>query len=823
MIFVRQSGDKCVIPSLPAATQEMDQAPVGISPMPSRVCFPSAVVILLTAASSAWAAGIEGLEPKVRTYIEAHCLKCHDAETEKGDFRIDTLSSKVGREDTPKWLEVMKRPGAEETASVVEWLSARMKEGEAARMAARGRVSYNRLTRGEYVNTVQDLIGVHFDATDPGAFLEDPEWHGFERLGSVLTLSPSNVEKYLAAAETVLAEAYPAKPPVLMDSKKPAFEERQIEETHRERLRALGLLDKVRFEMWPGDIFRYSIPKDPLPEAGIYEISYTLSGLKPEKDRAPRLFVYETKLDRVLFEQDIVAPEDKPVTVTFRTHLPKGRPTIELINDVPGPKNTPPSGRHGNKPFVSIKEGRMPWQVKLTDEQGRPRYPFLILDSISFKGPLITPEEQAWRDKYMPQAAGNIDQVRTGLGELARRAFRRPVKPEELEGYLKIVQTELAAGEKFPDAVKAGMLAILCSKSFIFLAEGDEDVNRATLNDWEIASRLSYLLWSTMPDEELFTLAGKGRLHGKAELAKQVARLLADPRSARFSESFAAQWLNLRKVGMFPPDKKLYPDYDKQLEKSMLGETTSFFREVLNRGLTLREFLKSDWSMMNARLAQFYGLPDAGLPRDEFQRVSLPAESHRGGLLTQAAILSLTSDGTRQRPVHRGKWVSESIFGRSPPPPPPNVEPIDTNPANGPKATIRMKLEAHIHDAKCASCHSKIDPLGFAFENYDAIGRWRTEEVVEGAGGNPPVNATGKLADGRAYQTPDEFKQLLTDDIDTFNTAFIEKLATYGLRRSMSFGDREALAAIAKAGREKDYRLRDIVEAFVLSDLFVKR
>jgi len=783
------------------------------------------------------AATASGLDPKVQDYIDAHCADCHDAGSAKGDFRIDSLSSKVGMEDNSKWLEVMerissgemppkkvkKRPDPEESANVVAWIAARMKEGEAARMAARGRVSYNRLTRSEYVNTVEDLLGVHYDATDPGAFLEDPEWHGFERIGSVLTTSPSNVEKYLNAVEVILAEAYPAQKPPLMNSTKPALEEQQIDEFNHERLRELGLLDKVRYEVWPGDTFSGSAPRDPLPEAGIYEISYKLSGLKPEKGKAPRLFVYETKLDRVLFEQDIVAPEDQPITVTFRAHLPKGRPNIDVINDVPGPSNGPPSGRHGRKPFVSIKDGRLPWQMKLTDDQGRPRYPFLIIDSISFRGPLITDEELRRRAEYLPREQGNMDEVRTSLAALARRAFRRPLREGELDGYVGIVKSELASGEKYYDAVKAGMAAILCSKSFVFMAEGDEDADRATLNDWEIASRLSYLFWSTMPDDELFTLAEQGKLHDKAELTRQVKRMLADPRAARFSDSFSAQWLNLRKVGMFPPDKKLYPDYDKSLERSMVGESTAFFREVLNNGLTLREFINSDWSMLNVRLAQFYGLPDTGLSRDEFQRVALPADSRHGGLLTQAAILSLTSDGTRHRPVHRGKWVMETILGKSPPPPPANVDPIEPTPSTAPKATLRMKLDAHIHDARCSGCHNRIDPLGLAFENYDAIGRWRTEEATEGSGDNPPVDPSGELLDGRTYKTPEEFKHLLLADIDKFNTAFIEKLATYGLRRTVSFSDRDSLAAIAQASREKDYCLRDLVEAFVLSDLFQKR
>ena len=778
----------------------------------------------------------DGLDPKVDAYFKAHCVGCHGKDVAKNDFRIDNLSPKVGFENTPQWLEIMERitsgemppkkqkdrPSAEESAFVVEWLSTRMKEGESARMAARGRVSYNRLTREEYVNTVRDLLGVHFDATDPGGFLEDPEWRGFERLGSVLTLSPSNIEKYLAAAEVVLSEAYPAKKPLPLQFSKRAVTENQINPVHRERLRDLGLLDKVRFEMWAGDIYRYSV-SEALPEAGIYEITYTLSGLKPEKGRAPRLFVYESKLDRVLHEQDVIAPEDKPITVTFRAHLPKGRPSISVINEVSGPSNNPRSGRHGRMPFVSIKDGRIPWQMKLTDEQGRPRYPFLILDSVSMRGPIITEEEQRRRDEYFPRQTGDIAQVREGFGKLARRAFRRPATPEELDGYVRIVTTELAAKEKFHDAVKAGMLAILCSKSFLFLAEGDQSKDRHTLNDWEIASRLSYLLWSTMPDETLFALAEQGKLHDKAELGKQVARMLADPRAGRFCDSFSSQWLQLRKVGRFPPDKKIYPDYDANLEQSMIGETKAYFREVLDRSLTLREFLHSDWSMMNARLAAFYGLPEEGLGRDGYQRVALPAGSHRGGLLTQAAILSLTSDGTRHRPVHRGVWLSEAIFGKTPPPPPANVDPIETNPVDAPKATLRMKLAAHIHDARCASCHSKIDPLGLAFENYDAIGRWRTKEVVEGTGKNPAVDPAGKLPDGRAYNTPEEFKRLLLANIDSFNVAFIEKLATYGLRRTVSFDDRNDLAAIAKASREKDYRLRDIVEAFVLSDLFQKR
>jgi hypothetical protein len=273
-------------------------------------------------------------------------------------------------------------PAAEASAAIVEWLAARLDEGEAARLARRGRVSYNRLSRDEYVNTVRDLIGVHFDAEDPSGFPEDPEWHGFERLGSVLTLAPSTIEKYVAAAETILAEAYPAEKPKFLEATRRAVVEAAIEETHRERLRELGQLDRVRFELTAQDIYRGSVIQ-PLPAAGIYEISYTLSGLKPENGRAPRLSVLEQNLGRVLFEQDIVAPEDRPITVTFQAHLPKGHPTIHVVNDVIGPTTNFRATNHSRIPFISTKHARAPWQMKLTDEQGRPRYPFLILDQFA--------------------------------------------------------------------------------------------------------------------------------------------------------------------------------------------------------------------------------------------------------------------------------------------------------------------------------------------------------------------------------------------------------------------------------------------------------
>ncbi|MFT5093314.1 MAG: hypothetical protein ACI8P0_000291 [Planctomycetaceae bacterium] len=805
--------------------------------MPYRHRIPLFVLTLILDVNAAQAE--PSFEKDLQPYLTKYCVSCHNAKKQEGEFHFEALSRDVGENDAPRWTEVMERinsgemppedakprPTADESAAIVEWLAARIKEGEAARMARRDRVSYNRLTREEYVNTVRDLIGVQYDAEDPGGLLEDPEWNGFERLGSVLTLSATHVEKYINAAEVVLSEAYPDVKSEYLEASTRAVV-LNPNQPHYERLEKAGQLDQIRFPLTTsGELYRYSNPfRGPdlkFPGAGVYEISYTVCGLKPENGPPPRMQVYEHKLDRILFEQDIIAPEDKPVTIKFRVHFPAVRgPEIHVINKAGGRRH-PRTNAGSQIPFITTADPRAPWQMKITDQHGRPRYPILIIDSVSMRGPIVTELEQRRRDEYIAREEGNMAQVRTGLEAMAKRAFRRPLYDGELDTFVSIVAAEVEAGEVFKDAIKSAMTAILCSKSFLFLAEGDENSNRQTLNDWEIASRLSYLLWSTMPDDELFTLAEQGKLRDQAELQRQVSRMLADTRAERFTKSFTAQWLHLRKVGMFPPDQKIYPNYDSNLEQSMVGETQAFFKEVLDHGLTLREFIDSDWTMVNPRLARFYRIPD--ITQDRFQRVSLTPDTNRGGLLTQASVLSLTSDGTRHRPVHRGAWISEAIFGKTPPPPPANVDPIEPNPVDAPKATLRMKLEAHKHDPRCASCHRKIDPLGLAFDNFNAIGEWRTHEVVEGTGDDPLVDASGELPDGRTFRNAKEFKQLLLADLDSFNETFIEKLAIYGLRRTMTIDDREELRAIAKVGRESDYRVRDIVTAFVLSDLFQKR
>ncbi|MFM7842818.1 MAG: DUF1588 domain-containing protein, partial [Planctomycetota bacterium] len=272
----------------------------------------------------------------------------------------------------------------------------------------------------------------------------------------------------------------------------------------------------------------------------------------------------------------------------------------------------------------------------------------------------------------------------------------------------------------------------------------------------------------------------------------------------------------------FPPDKKLYPTYDAWLETSLRAEPVEFFRELFAKNLSVDQFIDSDWTMANARLCEFYGLlePKSG----GFQRVTLKAEDHRGGLLTMGAVLGLTSDGTRHRPVHRGVWVSEVMFAKTPPSPPANVDPIEPNPPDSPKATIRQKIEAHRSNASCAACHARIDHYGIAWDHYDAVGQWRTrEKVAKGLGEDPPIDASGVMPDGRRFQDSIQFKQLLLEDREKIARAFVEHLSTYALRRVLTVDDQDDLKAIMAEVKKSQFRVQDIIRAVALSDLMKKR
>ncbi|MDB6140581.1 MAG: hypothetical protein JWO94_3653 [Verrucomicrobiaceae bacterium] len=784
-------------------------------------------------------AGTATMEGLIKPFFAEHCTKCHGEKKQKGDLRLDDLMINL---DSPKimghWEETMnrinsgdmppekeKRPNPEEVARVADWIIGQLREAETSKQSSAGeKVAFRKLSREEYTNTIRDLLGVTFDPKGASGLPEDPDWKGFERIGSVLTLSPAHVEKYLAAADAMLDEALSIRPEPKRDLLHwGAFDLRW--KNFKPEYESRGIADKVRIEIVPNNYTTDTWELN-VKTTGDYVVKLKLSGLRPEGGRAPRLKVYLSNIDKTLIEQDIDAPEDKPVTVEARVHLIAGKYPVRLINSVPGPNPEGRRSRHSGTPNAfTTTRSRVPWQMKLTDDDFKPIQPTLIIDSVDWDGPIVDSWPTAAHKAIFfggENATQDMAYAHDIIARFAERAWRRPVQPAEVEHLLKPVQKALELGDKFEPAVKNGLAAVMCSKSFIYLEEGNAQKTAVQLTDWELASRLSYFLWSSMPDQHLLDLARDSKLHETAILRGEVHRMLADVRAAKFAESFPRQWLQLRRVGMFPPDKVLYPEYDENLEQSMVAETEGYFADVLKRNGSLREFLDSDWTLINERLATHYGIP--GIRGDELQRVSLKPEDHRGGLLTQAAILSLTSDGTRHRPVHRGVWVLESIIGKPPPPPPANVPALGTPAANAKKTTVREKLEQHRSDPNCMACHNKIDPLGIAFDNYDAIGRWRTVETIkDGTGADPKLDATGVLPDGRKFADAAELKKLLLADTDKFAAAFTDKLATYALRRGMTFSDREELKRVAEQSKADGYKLNSLIESLVTSPLFIKR
>ncbi len=802
-------------------------------------------------ASLGFSSAVRAAEP-FEVFLKTHCVRCHGPEKEKGDLRIDQLSRdfKLGA-DAHHWAEIIeavnsgemppekdkgKKPTQEEMAAFVTNLDSLLKQGRAARMAARSPVAHYRLSRKEYQNTVYDLLGVRYDPAKPGELNEDTLWHGFERIGSELSLSPSHVDRYYRAAEIVLDRAFPTATGEARKVRKTAAEIHY--NGGKEQQKALdffGIKRPLRYLLFPGSnqnaLSGNWLGKTGPEHSGLYKLRLQASGSRPPGGQSAHLSIGKRTGEETvdgLIEFDITAPEDSPQVYAAELFLemPASLEFCVVSTDVvdrrQGAAFRGALASGGGYIFTHSSETLLlnPNAPQMFDDKGNGIFSTVLLDWVEWEGPLVTEAEKSRRNGLVPPDDATAEVVAEHLQRFAERTWRRPVKQDELAQYLQSYRSEREAGEKLAAAYRVAMQGVLTSRHFIYLVEG-EPTPRERLTDTELASRLSYFLWSSMPDDSLFAAAKNGALSGDA-LSKEVDRMLADAKTSRFIDDFVRQWLQLHRLGMFPPDKKLYPTYDAWLETSMRSEVIEFFREMFAKNLPVDAFIDSDWTVANARLCDFYKLPEP--KAGGFQRVSLKPDDHRGGLLTMGAVLGLTSDGTRHRPVHRGVWLSEAILGKTPPPPPANVPAIEPNPPTSPKATLRDKIEAHRNNANCAACHAKIDPLGLAWDNYDAVGQWRThEKVTAGVGADPVINPSGILPDGRTFKDAIDFKRLLLADREKVARAFIEHLSTYALRRVLTLDDKEGIKAIEAEAKKNDFRIKDIVRAVAVSELMRKR
>jgi hypothetical protein len=707
----------------------------------------------------------------VLPFLKTYCFGCHGNGKAKADLSFDkytddrsVLADRKVWDNVRHMLKVREMPPPErpqpkpaEVEAASQAIKGIFDRFDAARPNA-GRVTIRRLNRTEYNNTIRDLVGVDFKPADD--FPADDVGYGFDNIGDVLTVSPLLLEKYLSAAEAILDKAI-----VIADLPKP---KKQTFDTIR--------TGSTKTASDLGKILSF--------DEGTYHIRCKV-GAEQAGDEPVRVMLRADGKDVKEFE--VRATPDKPLVIesTVTMKPGSGRVGVRFLNPTTEPIN-------GKERVLHLKG------VEIEGPFNPP--------------PLVYPEAHKRLMAHAPGLAPR-QAAREIVARFASRAFRRPVKPEEVERCLALYDAAEKKGQRFELRVRAALYRVLVSPHFLFRVEldppGAAPGTTYTISEYELASRLSYFLWNSTPDDELFALAEKGQLRQNMEA--QVRRMIKDPRSTSFLRGFAEQWLTLRKLELASPDPKLFPTFDSALREAMIRESLLFFEAVVREDRSVPDLLDADFTFVNEQLARHYGVE--GVVGKQFVRVKAPA--HRGGILTQASVLALASNATRTSPVKRGKFILEQILHSPPPPPPPDVPELEEQKQL--KGTLRQQMEQHRTNPVCASCHKRMDPIGFAFENFDAIGAWREKD------GTAPVDASGVLPDGRKFDGPAGLKKILRDDKDVFVRCVTEQMLTYALGRGLEPFDRPAVDKILNAlGKEND-RFSTLLIEIVKSDPFQKR
>jgi hypothetical protein len=821
----------------------------------------------------------------VRSFISANCTACHNSKSRSGNLDLTALNFAIeNAANFSAWSKIHDRvrdgemppvkPApftAASRDSFLAALSAPLVTADRARCAARGRSAWRRMNRYEYENTLRDLLGAPW-LQIKDMLPEDGEAYRFNKVGEALDVSHVNMNQYLAAADYALREVLPA------STANPPLETKRYYAREQRGFRGVVMYPKAN-------------------ERNAFPVIGNTADVPALKRTAP-MTVGPAKPDiRELEGLAVVASTYEPIEIKFNQFkaLVPGRYKLRLCAHSvwvgpdkgkqwwrPDPENI--SAGRTNEPITlyseipprqmrrlgsfditrepTVKEievyllrgetirpdavrffrSRPPgsWRNPLATEDGQPGVSFQWLE---VEGPIVDhwptqghellfanlPYKE--NEKGVPEFESKDPAAdsRRLLRRFMERAYRRPVPAGDVERFAKLAEKAMASGFSFTDAMISAYSAVLCSPAFVTLEE-----HSGRLDDYALASRLSYFLWNSEPDATLRQLAARNQLQNPAVLKSQAKRLLDDPKSQRFVLAFLDYWLDLRKLDNTSPDSSLYPDYylDDFLVESAGDETRAFFSELMCKNLPARNLVSSDFAMLNERLAQHYGVP--GVTGAAIRAVKLPADSPRGGLLTQASILKVTANGTTTSPVLRGVWVTERIMGHPVPPPPPGTPALDPDTRGA--TTIRQQLDQHRSQATCKSCHAKMDPPGFALENFDVAGGWRGRYRALGDGQKAdgigkgghlyefryalPVDASGKLPDGRAFNDIRELKRLLLVDERQIARNLATQLIVYSTGAPVRFGDRPQLESILDQAKNSDYGVSSIINAIIQSDLF---
>lgn len=858
------------------------------------------------------------LPASVRKLVESHCISCHDGVTKSGGLDLTTLPLDAADSTAfSRWVKVHDRVksgemppkdgptlAAAERDLFVKNLASQLSAADTARQRAEGRVPMRRLNRSEYESTMRDLFAM------PGLQVkellpEDGRADGSDKASIALEISPVQLRKYLEAADFVLDEAiaHEAQPMVfrhrfrrvggLAQFGECSFPMRQGRpdmnailklrprdgspgpglgkfEPFLEEMDSLGVLTHAR-PSWDAVVENFS----PF-HSGFYRIKTSLWSFHYNKgsiyplDRMQSFAL--TASGRVLAYWDAPSIQPKPQEAVVwlneaetlelnpaslwgnfnHVHTHDGPAVAIDYVDVEGPlhETWPPASHRrlfGNLPLAELTyERNREYPRQPTKPQRRPGFRPHHNDGKEFDK-----NQSIWT----AASSRPKEDARRLLSDFLPRAFRRPVPPEEIEVYVKIAHERIDAGDYFETALRAAYRVALCAPDLLFLQEvpgAASPQDPMALDQYAVASRLSYLLWNSTPDDELLALAAKNQLHSQA-LTQQIDRMLADPRANRFVDDFLDQWLDLRKINFTSPEARLYPEFRPDLRDALLAESRAFFRELLDHDLGAGQIIDSSFLMLNQRLAEHYHI--SGVTGSHIRRVTRPQGSPYGGLLTQGAVLKVTANGTTTSPVTRGAWVMDRILGRPPEPPPPDIAAVDPD-VRG-TTTIRQQLDAHRNHSACAGCHAKMDPAGFALENFDVIGGWRSlyrftgekpatpetprlgkdpakndflgvlpnqwEHVLNNVRLGLPVDASGVTVDGKSFKNIHEFKRILMAEEEQVARNLVERFIQYGTGARVSFADRAQVEAILNRAREGHFGVRTLLIETIHSQLFRRK
>lgn len=756
----------------------------------------------------------------VEEFVTQYCVKCHGEHEPKAKLTLtlqvdlqSILSQNEMFERVLRAVESGTMPPEEESQppsqEIISFGKAIRHLFEHAGLTVDldpGRVTMRRLNRTEYKNTVRDLIGVDFNPVED--FPTDDIGYGFDNIGDVLTTSPLLMERYLAAAESIVTRAIvpdPAEPlrrEVRAERAEPTDGEILLEDGYRiiasngsSPVETGPLLYPRACDENQEYVFRAKVYTP--SETGPVKVAVLLLG-----DNSPASPAGEDATEVVL--GDLTERFTVGGIYEIQTGSPEEAEVIRL-----------------DLPEMPVERRVALALVRPSSEENPVR---LFVKYLELEGPLDTRPASHYRLlAHDPQTApsNRTEQV---VQRFLRRAYRRTPTDEELQRVVALAHAEEADGKKWEESIRRAFQAILCSPKFLFRVELDERPQSPEirpLDEFSLASRMSYFLWSSMPDDELLDLAERGEL--TSCLDEQVQRMLADPKAQTLAENFLPQWLQIQRLQRSAPDPEKFPDFDEHLRQAMLNETKLFFASVMDEDRSIFDLLDADYTFLNDSLARLYGIQDVDAQSDgkesardsNFRRVVLEGR-RRGGLLTQASVLTVTSNPTRTSPVKRGRWVLEQLLGEPPPPPPPNVPELPEHDQST-ATTLRQKLEIHSADPTCANCHAKMDAIGFALEHYDAIGAYREMD------GTAEIDAVGKFADGTTFEGAEGLKSVLMENKALFSRCLTEKMLIYALGRGLQYYDRSIVSRIVEAMADDRYKFSALIRAIVKSEPFRTR